>query len=95
MPCDDGSRDHSYPVDNPKHMAALCAILSVVGTDVLSKVNWKEAGVSRHYVETWWKEHQQADERRRVYEARAKQQQAERDRVLSKLSPLERKILGV
>lgn len=83
--------------------AVLCGILSTIrlrdGDDELGKwldcVNWKEVGVPRKRVEKWWKEHQAADEERRATELReANKNKVKRD-ALAKLSPAERKALGL
>lgn len=90
MPCSDG-RENTYTVyvESGNQTKRLCAVFSVLqqaGTleTTLDKVNWTEAGVSRRSTEEWWVRHQEEDLVRRRREA-----------VLNKLSPEERKILGV
>lgn len=90
MPCNDG-RENTYTVyvESGNQTKRLCAVFSVLqqaGTleTTLDKVNWTEAGVSRRSTEEWWVRHQEEDLVRRRREA-----------VLNKLSPEERKILGV
>ena len=90
MPCNDG-RENTYTVyvESGNQTKRLCAVFSVLqqaGTleTTLDKVNWTEAGVSRRSTEEWWVRHQEEDLFRRRREA-----------VLNKLSPEERKILGV
>lgn len=90
MPCNDG-RENTYTVyvESGNQTKRLCAVFSVLqqaGTleTTLDKVNWTEAGVSRRSTEEWWVRHQEEDLVRRRRKA-----------VLNKLSPEERKILGV
>ena len=90
MPCNDG-RENTYTVyvESGNQTKRLCAVFSVLqqaGTleTTLDKVNWTEAGVSRRSTEEWWVRHQEEDLARRRRKA-----------VLNKLSPEERKILGV
>ncbi len=69
--------------------AILCGVLTVIENakqlkSVLDKVDWKEAGVTRNQAEKWWVEHKAEDQQRRLKEA-----------ALKKLTPAERKALGL
>lgn len=44
---------------------------------------------------TWWKQHQEADRRREAAEQAERDQQAKRQAALDKLSPEERKLLNI
>lgn len=46
-------------------------------------------------MQMWWRDHQKADEKRLIEEIASKKQKEERDAIISRLSPHERKILGI
>ena len=102
MPCNDGGGSHSYPVYIEKGMqtSRLCAVFSVLEKrgilgEVLGAVDWKEAGVSESSTLAWWSRHKEEDRQRRQREAaEAARKKARRD-VLSKLTPAEKKVLGI
>lgn len=115
MPCYDG-RDREQELASAlgahraqleKLEAAFCAVLTKMERDnlfatVLSDIDWKEAGVSRKFFDTWWKQHKAYDEQRRKRAAELLLQNAEKEArkkqkeaILAKLSPEERKILGL
>lgn len=87
--------------------ALLCAVLTQLEKDnllatVMSVANWDEAGISYAYAHDWWEKHKAMDEVRRKKEAEYLARNAEKEarkkrkqEVLAKLSPEERKILGV
>lgn len=87
--------------------AMLCAILTQLEKDnllatVMSVANWDEAGISHAYAHDWWEKHKAMDEFRRKKEADAiarrlakEERERQRQEVLARLSPEERKILGV
>lgn len=96
MPCYDGREDEDN-ARNYKLVAALCGIMRVLENrvgygDPLVHVNWKEVGVTREFVEKWWKEHkrQDADRRRREKEYAEQRRRAE----LQQLALLEKKYRG-
>lgn len=92
--------------------AALCGVMTVLEDagkigglgvvsvpEALSRVDWKEAGITRAAVAAWWKSHKAADKARRESEER-KRADAERQAMLkasalSKLTPAERNALGI
>lgn len=115
MPCYDGTdRAHELAASLIAHRAqlqkveaAFCAVLTRLEQDnlfgtVVSMIDWKEAGVSRKFFETWWKQHKAYDVRRREMEAEIIARNAEKEArkkqkeaVLAKLTPEERNILGL
>jgi hypothetical protein len=102
MPCSDGSNVYGGVQyrDNPKVAAALCGILTILnnaGTldKTLRLVDYKEAGISRQYIETWWENHQAEDTRRRAQEVREKKRKILIAQAKGKLSTEERKALGL
>jgi hypothetical protein len=108
---DDPGRDYSYELRQQNEMlkASLCAVLTTLenyGFNIFlpndNTVNWKEAGVSMKELKTWWEVHKEIDKQRREREAaelKAKEEKQRiakrREEILSKLTPEERKILGV
>lgn len=83
--------------------AALCGVFTAVeagavagGLDaLLDAVDWKEAGVQRREVKTWWRSHKAEDERRRQREAAEKRKAELKATALSKLTVDERAALGL
>lgn len=78
-----------------KMPAVLCGILSMHGISILDGLDWREIGVSRNEVEGWWNHHKQQDERRRKREKAIADEEAARKDALKKLSPDEKKALGL
>lgn len=117
MPCyDDRGREESYKATRElkltnkkmeKIAAMLCMVLSTLEEEnelghFKELFNYKESGVSREDLMTWWREHKDADAKRRreEYEAAEKarkkvEREAERQKVLERLTPEERELLGV
>ena len=103
MPCitweDAADRSHEDKV-NKKTRAALCAVLTVLELkgsldDALNSIDFKEAGVKRVWLEDWWEEHKKEDEIRRANEERSRITQEKVKSAISKLTPEERKLLGI
>ena len=72
MPC---RRDDDYPEDARWSAAFLCAILTVTdalgNTDhVLDRIESSDAGINASHIRLWWKQHKEADARRKANEAR-------------------------
>lgn len=61
--------------------------------DILFQVNWKGTGMTQMWAEEWWAEHKAADKRRK--EAEQILLGVKRRTALAKLTPEERKLLGV
>lgn len=60
-------------------------------TNPLTLINYAEAGVERSELEAWWKNHQALDKKHREEERLVNIKKA----ALAKLSPEERKVLGI
>lgn len=83
--------------------AVLCGLLSAMrdthGAAAvdgwLDAVDWKEVGVPRKRVAYWWAAHQMDDARRRYFERLGSEEARARSEALAKLTPAERKALGV
>ncbi len=111
MPCNDGADVRYYYEEDLKKLkkveAALCGVLTVLENvpddwginltvdDILDVVDWKEAGIKRAWLEDWWEEHKKEDASRREREEQNRITQAKRAEALSKLTPEERKLLGI
>jgi hypothetical protein len=100
MPCTDGGVPYG-PTEAERYCEpALCAVLHVLESneqlpEVLAAVDWREAGVAKRWVERWWARHKQEDARRREYEAEQKQARKLAARARAKLTPAERRALGL
>lgn len=119
MPCYSGDEDRGRGYyddylnerrEREQRDAMLCAVLSALSPEaleaVLYTVDWKEAGVKKGQLLTWWEKHKVLDEERRVRERKAREKaakdaaaKAEKEKVrkaaIAKLSPAERKALGL
>lgn len=99
MPCTDGG----VPYDTaPRHNteAMLCAIVRAaeklhLTEDLISRADWGEAGVSAISFKGWLEEHRRADESRRQRELEEARRNALKRAALEKLSPEERRLLGL
>lgn len=101
MPCSDGGYyDRIYDEDRRRDLgereAMLCAALTVLkANNLLNKINYKEAGVTKKALEEWWAGHQRQDAMRRAEERRRAEQKRTKEEALKKLTPAERKALGL
>lgn len=100
MPCNDGGgpgfgRTEYVYRDNPKVAAILCAIIRKHGVEILKALDYAEAGVSYSEAVAWWKAHEKRDSERKAREVEAAQREERIRRAKSKLSPEERKLLGL
>lgn len=78
--------------------AALCAVLTVCekeNINVIDMIDYAEAGITKKQVESWWEEHKEKDAIRRKTEREAKRKEELKQQALKKLSPAERKALGI
>lgn len=73
--------------------AALCAVLTAITgpmqfqiRELIVKIDWDEAGITSAQLETWWTDHQKKD---------AIRLEQERNQALAKLTPAEKKLLGL
>jgi hypothetical protein len=102
MPCSDGPsyRTETVYIESGKQTSRLCAVFTVLESMgqldlVLNQADWKEAGVSKESTRAWWTRHKEEDRQRRQREAADSARKKARSAVLSKLSPAEKKILGI
>lgn len=90
--------------------AALCGVLTVLDSrsrvgatpnvgnligNIFNEVDWIEAGVTKGEVVQWWMRHKKADDARKEQESRDRLAYAARASALAKLTPEERKLLGL
>lgn len=102
MPCSDGGwpgSTQTIKVDNPKHMAVVCGLLTAHGPGILDRVDWAEVGVTRAWVERWWQQHKKIDEERRARERADRAANAKKQRIAAqiaaKLTPEEQAFVGL
>lgn len=104
MPCLDCGPNYTVSTKEIDRMrnaeALLCAITSVLQkkgmlSTTLTSVNWKEAGISIMVFDEWWAEHLKKDVARRKRENEQAERQRKIDAARSKLTPEERKLLGL
>lgn len=109
MPCrdpmdwDDVDRSTRHGMSLSDFEAVLCGVFTAAesgavtgGLDgLLDVIDWKEAGVQRRMVKTWWRGHKAEDERRRVREAEERRKADLKASALSKLTAEERAALGL
>jgi|SanBayMetagenome_1026888.scaffolds.fasta_scaffold63463_2 hypothetical protein len=105
MPCRDDMAEDMWRREAAEKAAmveaSLCAVITLLEKDpagfalMLKQIDWKEAGVSKREFMRWWEDHKEIDAARRVREAKEKAKKKLRDGALAKLTPEEKKILGV
>jgi hypothetical protein len=95
MPCRDDFRDTKPPRPKKKPVqptvaeAVLCGLLSNFASagsikTVLNSIDWNETGVTKAQALDWWTKHKAQDDQRKLKQA-----------ALAKLTPAERKALGL
>lgn len=62
---------------------------------VLNRIDWREAGITRKWLMGWWAKHSEEDEERRKREKVEREERSVRLAGYLKLTPTERKALGV
>lgn len=109
MPCSDGGYSDEVRVsrdDVREHTmleSAMCGILTALENNsvagkldfFLDTVDWKEAGIKRKTLETWWRKHKKQDDERRAREAAALNKEQLKASAISKLTAEERAALGL
>lgn len=103
MPCFDGRERPGYDsgyADGRGELrrveAMLCAALRVIDKHGLGKeIDYKEGGFGNADLQRWWANHQRQDALRLERERRIAREKAEKEAILRKLTPLERKKLGL
>jgi len=93
MPCTDGGVPYETEETVSLPEAVLCGLLNVLlqfGTysEYVSRINWKECGVSCLQFDKWWFEHQNSDRER-------KEKERLRSAALAKLTAKEKEALGL
>jgi hypothetical protein len=89
MPCRDISDEEYARHDRQERdnlAAALCAVLSVMEKNMpantfnqyINTIDWKEAGITKKWLTTWWTKHKAKDAERRAYEAK---ERAKKERI--------------
>lgn len=101
MPC----RDESYydEVERLNQLLLKCgamlgAVLKALDEyfdAILSSIDFKEEGFTKEELLAWWKNYLKQEAKRRKREADKKQAAKKRAAALKKLTPAERKLLGV
>lgn len=101
MPCSDG-RDRGYDRETEEQRrfaeSALCAVLTYCESnniDILPNIDYKEAGITRTLLTTWWRKHKEIDRLRREREKVLKEQEQLKQTAISKLTFAERMALGL
>jgi hypothetical protein len=110
MPCYEPNQDDiaraEYYARCQRIEAVLCAFAKFLSqqevgykvsalVEAVETINWSEVGVTKKFFWQWWEEHQQRDveyQRRKKQQARLEQR---RQRALNKLTPRERRALGL
>lgn len=105
MPCRDYSDDvrlNEQEVLYSKYRAAFCAVMTFLSNssfelydDVLAGIDWRSAGITKKEFLALWNDHQREDAKRREQEEATRRREETRKKALSKLTPEERKILGL
>lgn len=101
MPCRDREGEEiQHPYVDPVVEPALCAICTVLEQELdcpfkelLSRVDWKEAGITRRDFEAWWNKHKREDAARRRAEDEQRKQDVLIQKALSKLTAEERRLV--
>ena len=101
MPCIDGREGTGLVyVESGSQTSRLCGIFTVLERNgilnkILEQVDWKEVGVSRVSTERWWKRHKEDDVARRKRENQQKLLKQKKQEALNRISPEDRKLLGL
>jgi hypothetical protein len=104
MPCYDDRDNIRYVETEKEHdgkMAArLCAVFTVLeakGTlmQTLKEASWPEAGVTAKGTLRWWEDHKRLDLERKRREREDRERYRDKQNALKKLTPAERKALGL
>lgn len=73
-----------------------CAVIRHFGIDaIINQIDCVEAGLDKKDIKQWWKEHSAKDAARIAKEQSARKAEEARKAALAKLTPAERKLLGV
>ncbi len=83
-----------YAVDE-RAITELCALLKAMSNDQLEQIVYDAHSRNARDLANWWEDHQEADRKREKEEAARKKRKNLRQQALEKLTPAERKALGV
>jgi hypothetical protein len=81
--------------EGDKWVAELCGILSGLSKAKENKLVYNAKSADSRKLADWWEEHQAADKKRIADEKKKTKEDQERKTALSKLTPKERKLLGL
>ena len=101
MPCYDHrdyDTNHAYDYTAKRlafFEAIACMLMKHVSDGQLTKQDFKNAGVTREAVDTWWKKHREEDARRIAQENEAARIEKIRISAINKLTKDEREALGL
>lgn len=105
MPCMDGGPTYeqvaeTHNTGRQRAEQMLCATLQYLEDKGLmqrfmSHVDPVESGVSATVIQSWWTDHKASDNKRRKIEEDAAIAKKLKEQALSKLTPAERKVLGL
>lgn len=99
MPCTDGGPSHEQVMSERAVPACMCAVIRKHGIKIviesLDESAHDEPAELARWITNWWSMHQHEDDRRAVRERRSKADEALREQARSKLTPEERKALGL
>lgn len=104
MPCDDGSgfgynyyNNQDRIISERKNFEAmLCGVLTYAESkipDILDHLDYKEMGIGKTIVASWWTQHKAADQKRRKREQEEKDRKARYEQLKQTLSPEDLKII--
>lgn len=79
-----------------RNVTGLCAVLKEIGKEGREKLLYSDAhDAEMRDVAAWWEEHEKADKAREAREKKARRDQKAKQEALSKLSPSDKKALGL
>lgn len=74
----------------------LCAVIRATGIEeAMKKADWKEAGINAQALQVWWEEHQAKDKAKAAEEVARVAAEAHWRAAWEKLSPEERRTIGL
>lgn len=101
MPCRNWEHDEHIHSQYRKKVrtleAMLCGLATMIDASNLSftRVDWKEAGVTREEFLKWWSNHQAEDRQRKQREQETARRKLDKENALKKLTDREKKVLGL
>lgn len=77
------------------YVAELCGVLKNLTPALTDRIVYNAQNKTSRGLADWWEEHQEADRKRIASEKRVKLEQKLREKALAKLTPKEKRILGL